>query len=194
VRITESQLRRIIREEILGESIYSDRSFHAGSRPYRHEYFEAKDWEDVTRAFENVVGRTGNRRIMLTDLFKEMERMNPRDYPDLVERYLETGARAEDFLIPGFFNGTGLMLRDGAVQEVIEPIGEAKTQKKSYGKKEYKSSSGSVAAIKKHGGSAKKAVAAGAFNWASDPWAAANAAHIVAMGEPTVRKGVKRKK
>lgn len=73
-----------------------------------------------------------------------------------------------------------------------EGLDEADSRK--YGKKEYRSSSGSVAAIKKHGGSASKAVKAGAFDWADDPMAAAQAAHIVAMGEPTVAKGSKKKK
>lgn len=72
-------------------------------------------------------------------------------------------------------------------------LGEAKTKKKSYKGKKYQASAGSVAAIKKSGGSAEKAVASGKFDWASNPYAAAQAAHIAALGEPTVEKGSKRK-
>jgi len=63
----------------------------------------------------------------------------------------------------------------------------------SYGGKTYGASPGSVSAIKKSGDSAKKAVGAGKFSWASSPYAAAQAAHIVATGEPTVKKGSKKK-
>jgi len=72
-------------------------------------------------------------------------------------------------------------------------LGEAKVKKKSYGGKKYQASAGSVSAIKKSGGSAKKAVAAGKFDWASNPYAAAQAAHIAALGEPTVERGSKLK-
>ena len=39
-----------------------------------------------------------------------------------------------------------------------------------------------------------RSVGAGKFAWASNPYAAAQAAHIVATGEPTVKKGTKRKR
>lgn len=75
--------------------------------------------------------------------------------------------------------------------EWFEAIAEAT---KTYGNKTYKASAGSVSAIKKSGDSAKKAVGAGKFDWSDQPWAAAQAAHIVATGEPTVKKGTKKKK
>jgi hypothetical protein len=72
-------------------------------------------------------------------------------------------------------------------------LGEAKTKKRTYKGKKYQASAGSVAAIKKSGGSAEKAVASGKFDWASNPYAAAQAAHIAALGDPTVEKGSKKK-
>ena len=74
----------------------------------------------------------------------------------------------------------------------FDPVSEA-AQKKTYGNKTYSASPGSVSAIKKSGDSAKKAVGAGKFDWATSPYAAAQAAHIVATGEPTVKKGSKKK-
>jgi hypothetical protein len=70
--------------------------------------------------------------------------------------------------------------------------GKKKSKSKKYAGKKYTASSGSVAAIKKHKGSVEKAVSAGAFDWADDPYAAAQAAHIVAVGKPTVAKGSKK--
>ena len=60
-----------------------------------------------------------------------------------------------------------------------------------YDGKKYTASAGSVASLEKHGMSAEKAVKAGDFDWASNPMAAAQAAHIVATGKPTVPKGAK---
>jgi hypothetical protein len=77
-------------------------------------------------------------------------------------------------------------------------ISEKNTRSRSYRGKSYTSSKGSQTALKKHGGSTKKAVEAGAFDWADPelggPYAAANAAKIVATGSPTVKRGTKRKK
>lgn len=83
----------------------------------------------------------------------------------------------------------------GASENDSDSVSEAskKVRSKKYRGEKYSASSGSVAAIKKHKGSTKKAVASGAFDWASNPFAAAQAAHIVAMGEPTVAKGSKKK-
>lgn len=67
-------------------------------------------------------------------------------------------------------------------------------QKKKYSGKEYASSAGSVASIKKHGNSVEKAVKSGDFDWSDNPYAAAQAAHIVATGKPSVAKGSKRGK
>lgn len=74
-----------------------------------------------------------------------------------------------------------------------DAVQEQKKVTKGYAGKTYGASPGSVSAIKKSGDSAKKAVAAGKFDWATSPYAAAQAAHIVATGEPTVKKGSKRK-
>ena len=60
-----------------------------------------------------------------------------------------------------------------------------------YDGKKYTASAGSVASLEKHGMSAEKAVKAGDFDWADNPMAAAQAAHIVASGKPTVPKGAK---
>ncbi|MBM3194554.1 MAG: hypothetical protein FJZ60_02185 [Chlamydiae bacterium] len=64
---------------------------------------------------------------------------------------------------------------------------------RSYGGDKYKSSAGSIAALKKHGGSKKKAVKAGAFDWAKDPWAAARAAEIVKTGRAKATRDPKAK-
>lgn len=54
---------------------------------------------------------------------------------------------------------------------------------REYDGKEYKASKGSVKALEKKGGSKKKAVASGAFDWAQNPYAAARAAEIVSTGK-----------
>ena len=79
-------------------------------------------------------------------------------------------------------------------RKVNEKKKEQSVKHKKYSGKEYTASAGSVASIKKHGGSVEKAVKSGDFDWADDPYAAAQAAHIVAMGQPTVKKGEKKKK
>lgn len=249
MRITESQLRKIVREEILRESIYD--SWHGGT-------YSTTGTPDPQRVWDKWVelGGLRGRRVFSYDLARELNLDDPSEID---------------------YTGSGLMMRNGVVEEMISPMGEstsiaeavqtreykgkvyratpqaisilkkfnfdvtaavksgafdwiksrggspwavaqaayivatggairrnpstdqtsvleAKVQKRKYGGKEYKSSSGSVAAIRKHGGSARKAVKAGAFDWADNPMAAAQAAHIVAMGEPTVTKGTKRKK
>ncbi len=68
-----------------------------------------------------------------------------------------------------------------------------RVKSRSYDGGEYKASKGSLAAIKKHGGSKKKAVKAGAFDWAKDPWAAARAAEIVKTGRAKATRGPKSK-
>jgi hypothetical protein len=62
-----------------------------------------------------------------------------------------------------------------------QDLEEAETR--SYKGKEYTASKGSVSALKKHGWSLKKAVEAGDFDWADDPYAAAKAAYIVGKGK-----------
>jgi len=60
--------------------------------------------------------------------------------------------------------------------------------------KEYKASLGSKAVLKKHKGKCKPAVEAGDFDWAEDPYAACQAAHLAIYGKPTVPVGTKLKK
>ena len=57
--------------------------------------------------------------------------------------------------------------------------------------KKFKTSPGAASILKKHDGSCKKAVDAGDFDWASEPYAVCNAAKIVTQGHPTVPKGSK---
>ena len=57
--------------------------------------------------------------------------------------------------------------------------------------KKYKTSPGAASSLKKHKGSCKKAVEAGKFDWADDPYAVCNATKIVSKGKPTVPKGSK---
>ena len=125
---------------------------------------EGSTYSIPARSWHRVIKGTGQLRIVISEGDMPME---------LTESQLRRIVREE-------------ILRE------MHSLEEAKSRK--YGGKEYKSSPGSVAAIKKHGGSASKAVKAGAFDWADDPMAAAQAAHIVAIGEPTVAKGTKRKK
>ena len=71
-------------------------------------------------------------------------------------------------------------------------MSEAGIKKKKYAGKQYAASKGSLDALKKSGGSTKKAVKSGAFSWADDPYAAAQAAHIVATGMPNTKKSTKK--
>ena len=68
------------------------------------------------------------------------------------------------------------------------------TMTRDYEGKRYSASAGSVASLEKHGMSVEKAVKAGDFDWSKAPYAAAQAAHIVATGKPSVPKGSKLKK
>jgi len=58
-----------------------------------------------------------------------------------------------------------------------------KTKTRKYKGKEYTASAGSIVSLAKSGGSKKKAVGAGAFDWATEPYAAARAAEIVTTGK-----------
>ncbi len=71
-------------------------------------------------------------------------------------------------------------------------MSEAGIKKKKYAGKQYAASKGSLDALKKSGGSTKKAVKSGAFSWADEPYAAAQAAHIVATGMPNTKKSTKK--
>jgi hypothetical protein len=82
---------------------------------------------------------------------------------------------------------------DVSGEDSLSEVSKKKMKSKKHKGEKYSASAGSIAAIKKHKGSVKKAVASGAFDWASNPMAAAQAAHIVAMGVPTVPAGTKKK-
>lgn len=60
---------------------------------------------------------------------------------------------------------------------------EGSTTSREYGGKEYKASRGSLSALRKSKGSKGRAVKAGKFAWAEEPYAAARAAEIVATGK-----------
>lgn len=70
-----------------------------------------------------------------------------------------------------------------SVEEADLEEAEGSVASREYGGKEYKASKGSVSALEKKGGSKKKAVASGAFDWAQNPYAAARAAEIVSTGK-----------
>lgn len=65
-----------------------------------------------------------------------------------------------------------------------ESDGEA-TETRKYKGKTYTASAGSLAALKKHKMDVSKAVDSGDFDWAEEPYAAAQAAYIVATGKTT---------
>jgi len=64
-------------------------------------------------------------------------------------------------------------------------------EKEELEEKKYKTSPGAASSLEKHGGSCKKAVDAGKFDWADEPYAVCNATKIVTQGEPTVPQGSK---
>lgn len=120
---------------------------------------------------------------------------NEQALRQLIREQLELSEIAQFQDVAGEWHDDVLIPEESHVDD-SSGISEAskKTKSKKYKGEKYSASAGSVAAIKKHKGSTKKAVASGAFDWASNPHAAAQAAHIVAMGEPTVAKGSKKKK
>ena len=67
---------------------------------------------------------------------------------------------------------------------VKEADGEG-TETRKYKGKTYTASAGSLAALKKHKMDVSKAVDSGDFDWAEEPYAAAQAAYIVATGKTT---------
>lgn len=78
-----------------------------------------------------------------------------------------------------------------AGKKAATDLEEAETR--DYKGQEYKSSAGSLSALKKHDWSVEKAVKAGDFDWADDPYAAAQAALIVGRGETTRSASHKKK-
>jgi len=91
VRLTESQLRRIVREEILRESVY-DR-FHAGSVPAGG----TPDPQKVYDAWVDLGGQAG-RRVFSYDLAAALDLDDPSQI---------------------IYDGTGLMMRNGVVEEMV---------------------------------------------------------------------------
>ena len=65
---------------------------------------------------------------------------------------------------------------------------DERSQTRKYKGKTYTASPGSISALKKHDMDASKAVDAGDFDWADEPYAAAQAALIVATGKTTGEK------
>jgi Arc/MetJ-type ribon-helix-helix transcriptional regulator len=61
-------------------------------------------------------------------------------------------------------------------------------KKRKYKGKEYKASPGSIETLKDDGFDIQKSVKDGDFDWAEEPYAAANAAYIVAKGKPAALK------
>lgn len=90
MRITESQLRRIIREEILRESVY-DR-FHAGSVPAGGP----PDPQKVYDVWVDLGGHEG-RRVFSYDLAAALDLDDPSQI---------------------VYDGTGLIMRNGIVEEM----------------------------------------------------------------------------
>ncbi len=73
---------------------------------------------------------------------------------------------------------------EGSKGPVKEADGEA-TETRKYKGKTYTASAGSLEALKKHKMDVSKAVESGDFDWADEPYAAAQAAYIVATGKTT---------
>jgi hypothetical protein len=164
MRITETQLRRIVRQEILRESIYD--SWHGGT-------YSATGTPDPQRVWDKWVelGGLRGRRIFSYDLARELDLDDPSEID---------------------YTGSGLMMRNGVVEEMISPMGES-VQGREYMGREYRASKGSLTSLRKSGGSKKKAIAAGSFDWAEEPYAAAMAAEIVGTGRPKAL-GTRRKR
>jgi hypothetical protein len=126
----------------------------------------------------------------MTDIFTQSSEhhvtISQKDYDSLLSAEIKQGVSVHED------NSTQTFDIRHFISEVLQQEQAAVT--KTYSGKTYRASPGSVAVLKKSDDSAKKAVKAGKFSWAADPYAAAQAAHIVATGEPTVKKGTKRKK
>ena len=93
----------------------------------------------------------------------------------LVEQYAETFDSPAHAALAGDSGGSG-------------PVKEADsegTETRKYKGKTYTASAGSLAALKKHKMDVSKAVDSGDFDWADEPYAAAQAAYIVATGKTT---------
>ena len=68
----------------------------------------------------------------------------------------------------------------------------AKEKSRKYKGRTYTASPGSITALEDHDFDVSAAVEAGKFDWADEPYAAAQAAHIVAKGEPIQQEAIVR--
>ena len=98
----------------------------------------------------------------------------------LIEAYKEVSNTASSTTA---ISPAGEALKGGS-GPVKEADGEA-TETRKYKGKTYTASAGSLAALKKHKMDVSKAVDSGDFDWAEEPYAAAQAAYIVATGKTT---------
>ena len=117
------------------------------------------------------------------------------DYSDFYDSYLGTSESDYAGDDGAYDNGDdfGGFEDDGGYDDIGDfdggDLGESNQHEsaktRSYKGKKYTASAGSLASLKKHDFSTKKAVEAGDFDWADDPYAAAQAAYIVAKGKTT---------
>jgi len=168
MRITESQLRRIVREEILRESLYD--SWHGGT----YSVMGAPDPQRVWDKWVELGGLQG-KRVFSYDLARELDLDDPSELD---------------------YTGSGLMMRNGVVEEMSSPMSESRlleaTMTAEYQGKIYKASPGVIALLKKYNWDGAKAIADGKFDWAKksglNPWSLIQAATIVGTGKPIQRK------
>ncbi len=94
MRITESQLRRIVREEVLRESLYD--SWHSGTY--------GSGSTDPQRVWDKWVelGGLEGRRVFSYDLARELDLDDPSEID---------------------YTGSGLVMRNGVVEEMLSPMG-----------------------------------------------------------------------
>lgn len=80
-----------------------------------------------------------------------------------------------------------MKLSEEKIREMVRQIllEDERSQTRKYKGKTYTASPGSLTALKKHDMDVSKAVEAGDFDWADEPYAAAQAAYIVATGKTT---------
>jgi len=168
MRLTETQLRRIVREEILRESLYD--SWHDGS-------YSATGTPDPQRVWDKWVelGGIQGKKVFSYDLARELDLDDPSEID---------------------YTGSGLMMRNGVVEEMTSPMSESRLLEASmtavYQGKTYKASPGVIALLKKYNWDGAKAIADGKFEWAKkrglNPWSLIQAATIVGTGRPIQRK------
>jgi len=172
MRVTESQLRRIIREEILREN-----PSYEEQEPTNHSKVNASPVHpDVVWATWIDMGGLDGKRIRVADFAHRL------------------GVQPSSLRFA--WDGTGLAVVDGYVQEMFTQLGESHlleaTMTAEYQGKTYKASPGVVALLKKYNWDGAKAIADGKFEWAKkkglNPWSLIQAATIVGTGKPIQRK------